>query len=86
MSETNRPIHEVRVGGTITASIWRNEVDQGEHKFVSFNTTLNKRYYDKSEDAWKDSSSFFEDDLPKAALALNLAYEWIMLQSKSAAA
>ncbi len=81
----SRPIREFRVCGTITASVWANEVQHGDRTVINYSVTLRKRYYDKTEKAWKTSSSFFPDELPKARLALRLAYEWIMLEAKTPA-
>ena len=45
--------------------------------------TLNKRYRDQQSDEWKDSSSFFPDDLPRLRLLLDKAYEHIRLREGS---
>lgn len=70
-----KPIQTFRVGA-IQAAVWENEGKEGR-MFKS--VTLQKRY--KAEnDEWKTSSSLMPNDLPKAALALNKAFEFISLK------
>jgi len=45
--------------------------------------TLNKRYQDQDSGDWKDSSSFFPDDLPRLRLLLDKAYEHLVLRDVS---
>ena len=84
-SEYPTPVEEFRVGGTIKASVWRNTKQVADQATVSHSVTLQKRYFDKDEQAWKSSSSFFPNELPKAILALQLAYQHIQTQVGSAA-
>ncbi len=83
--EPNRPVAEFRVGGTITASVWRNEKQQRDQVIVTYSVTLQKRYFDKADQTWKTSTTFFVDELPRVQLALRLAYEWIMMRPRDAA-
>lgn len=78
--QTQQPIKEYRVGGTITASVWRNETQEGDRTIVNHSVQIQKRYFDKADQEWKTSGSFFPDDLPRLELAVRKAYEYIMLQ------
>ncbi|MCP4249299.1 MAG: hypothetical protein GY778_19835 [bacterium] len=84
-SEPQKPVHEVRIGGTITASVWENTVQRGDQRIVTHNLQLKKRYFDKADQTWKTSGSLYANDLPRAVLALQKAYEWIMMQPRNAA-
>jgi hypothetical protein len=60
--------------GSITAAIWRNK--SGEH--ASYSVTLEKRQLKGSE--WKSIKSMNVNDLPKAVVALQKAYEYLVLK------
>lgn len=81
--EPRQPEEEIRVGGTITTSIWRHETQRGDRTVVNYNVQLQKRYFDKADQTWKTSTTFFPDELPRAQLALQRAYEYIMIQSNN---
>jgi hypothetical protein len=67
----DKPAHKIQLG-RIRVAIWANK--NGEDK-VWFNVTMSRLYNDA--DGWKDSSSYRRDDLPIAAKALDMAYDWI---------
>ena len=81
-----RPAREFRIGGTITASVWENTVQQGGNTVVRRSVQLQKRYKDKTDGKWKTANTYFPEDLPRIQLALAQAYEWIMMQPRDAAA
>jgi len=56
-TETQKPVDKKRLG-SISASIWRNQTDQG----VIYNTTIQRSYKDKN-DQWQNAESFDRDDL-----------------------
>ena len=69
------PIKKFAVGG-IEVAIWENQGNEGNsYCSVSFD----KRYKDKN-DEWKSSSSLKANDIPKAVLALEKAYEFLSLK------
>ena len=69
------PIKKFAVGG-IQVAIWENQSKEGNSYYsVSFD----RRYKDKN-DEWKSSSSLKANDIPKAVLALEKAYEWLSLK------
>ena len=69
------PIKKFSVGG-IQLAIWENE-GQENRKFYS--VSFDRRYKDK-EGNWKSTTSLGANDLPKAILALQKAYEFIALK------
>jgi hypothetical protein len=62
------PIDKIKYGG-LTLDIWENSGDKG--KFYTF--TLQRSY--KQGNDWKNTNSLRVNDLPKAILALQKAYE-----------
>ncbi len=65
-----QPIHKIR-HGFVSASIWRQETDQGD----VFNVTFQRSY--KDGDNWKNSSSFGRHNLLVVSLIAARAFEWI---------
>ena len=75
MAESQRPVHEIKLG-RIRASIWANRSDR---QGVWHSVTVSRLYRDG--DAWKETTSFGRDDLPLVSKAAELAYGWIWSQS-----
>ena len=80
-SPANQPVKEFRARN-ISLAIWQNEGIRHGQPVTLHSVTLNKRYYDKETDEWKDSSSFFPDDLPRLRLLLDKAYEHLLLRNR----
>ena len=69
--------------GAISATVWKNNGKSKEGQDVEFRTvSLQRRYKDKN-DQWQTSSSLRLNDLPKASLVLNKAYEYLVLRDAS---
>lgn len=68
----SKPVHSIRYGA-IQVAVWRNESATGPF----YNVTMTRRY--RAEDAWRDSASFGESDLPTLAKALLDAHSAIQL-------
>lgn len=65
--------------GALQVAIWENETLSDTGQVQSFRTvTFDKRYKDKNGE-WKSSNNLRANDLPKAALILNKAYEYLIL-------
>jgi hypothetical protein len=74
----NRPEKKFSAG-SIHATVWRNEVTSKDGNPTSFMTvTFERNYKDKNGD-WKTSSALRINDLPKASLVLNKAYEYMAI-------
>ena len=69
--EGNKPEH-VRVGG-IEVAIWDNDK-------MGKTVTIQRSYKDKNNE-WQKTASFRTNDIPKAILALQKAYENIVLKN-----
>ena len=59
--------------GSVSASVFLNEVEQGKRHIRNVN--LQKRYRDGDE--WKSSTSFSLSELPQALTALDLALKYV---------
>lgn len=69
--------------GAISATVWKNNgTSKKDGSAVEFRTiSLQRRYTDK-EGSWKSTSSLRLNDLPKAALVLNKAYEFLVFREQ----
>lgn len=77
----NRPEKQF-AAGSIRATIWKNEITTKEGTPSSFRTvTFERSYKDKSGD-WKTTSALRINDLPKATLVLNKAYEFMAISEQ----
>ena len=81
----NQPVKKVRAGA-ISVSIFENtgKGRNGEARTFS-SVVLQKRYKDKQGD-WQTSGSLNVNDLPKAAMLLNKAYEYLVVRQVEASA
>ena len=70
------PAKKIRVGG-IEIAIWKNSSKEGKEFFT---TTMERNY--KIEDDWKKTGSLRANDLPKAILALQKAFEFVSIKGE----
>ena len=71
----NLPEKKFKAGG-VTATVWKAISQKGT---AYFNVQLGRSYKDKDNN-WKTTSSFRENDVPKAMVLLQKAYEYVILQ------
>ncbi len=69
-----KPVKSVKIGG-IEVAVWENSSKDG-NKF--FTTTLERNY--KVGEEWKKTNSLRDNDLPKAILALQEAYQFVAIK------
>lgn len=62
--------------GSCSAAVFSNEVRREEETFTAKNVAFQKRYRDASGE-WQTTNSLNVNDLPKAVLVLNKAYEYL---------
>ncbi len=69
--------------GAISATVWKNNgTSKKTGEPVEFRTvTLQRRYTDK-EGKWQTSSNLRINDLPRASLVLQKAYEYLVLKGQ----
>jgi len=70
------PVKKIKVGG-IEAAVWENTSKEGNKYFT---TTMERNYKDGEE--WKKTSSLRVNDLPKAILALQKAFEFSAIKEE----
>ena len=72
--------------GAISATVWEN---QGTNKKtgepVAFRTVALQRRYTDKEGKWQSTNSLRVNDLPKAALVIQKAYEYLVLKGQGSA-
>ena len=69
------PIKKFRAGG-VSASVWENKDREGRvYHTVSF-----ERGYKDQQGVWQSTSSLHVNDLPKGALVLQRAYEYLLFE------
>lgn len=81
MNEFGKNLPEKKFStGAISATVWRNEGKTKDGESTEFQTvTLQRRYQDK-EGNWQSTANLRVNDLPKAALVLQKAYEYVVLK------
>ena len=66
--------------GVVTATVWQNNGKGRNGETISYRTvSLQRRYKDKNG-VWQTANSLRVNDLPKAALVLQKAYEYLVLR------
>jgi hypothetical protein len=77
----NKPERKFRSGG-ISATVWKNQsVKDG--KVVEYRTVSFDRNYQDKQGEWNSTNSLRTNDLPRASLVLQKAYEYIALKEIS---
>ena len=78
--EHNQPEKKFSTGA-ISATVWKNTAIGKDGKaFESHTISLQRRYTDKTGQ-WQSTNSLRLNDLPKAALVLEEAYKYLVLNS-----
>jgi len=70
------PVKKIKVGG-IEAAVWENNSKEGNKYYT---TTMERNYKDGEE--WKKTNSLRANDLPKAILALQKAFEFVAIKEE----
>ena len=65
--------------GAVRAAIFRNQIQRGSQTISIGKVVLEVRYRDKDGN-WKSTHSMSANELPKAILALQKAYDYLMTQ------
>ncbi|MCY3680353.1 MAG: hypothetical protein OXH16_03090 [Gemmatimonadetes bacterium] len=66
--------------GLCSASIYEQEFERGEEKFTVRTVSFQRSYLDKDGN-WQTTNSLKVNDIPKAVLVLNKAYEFLTSNS-----
>ena len=81
----NLPEKKFSTGG-LTATVWENQGKNKEGLDVSYRTvSFQRRYMDKNGE-WQSTSTLRVNDLPKASLVLQKAFEYLVMKEMQNAA
>ena len=81
----NLPEKKFSTGG-LTATVWENQGKNREGIDVSYRTvSFQRRYMDKNGE-WQSTSTLRVNDIPKASLVLQKAYEYLVMKELQNAA
>jgi hypothetical protein len=83
-NERTRPVQKFRCRN-LTLAVWAHQSERDGHAITQHSITLNKHYRDPQTSEWKDSRTFFPDDLPRLRLLLDKAYELLLLRDPTPA-
>ena len=62
--------------GQCTVSIFENEYERGDEKYTVRSCVFQRRYLDRDGN-WQSTSNLRVNDIPKAILVLNKAFEFL---------
>ncbi len=79
-NDKQKPEAEFRAG-LISASVWRNEMQQDGQTVVRYSIRSQKRYR-KDDGSYADTETYFPEDLPKLILVLQKSYEFTTLKER----
>ena len=72
------PIKVIRAG-TISASVWKDEVEKDGATAIRHSIRIQKRFRQDNGE-WKNTDYFFPEDLPKLQLVAAKAFELVTLK------
>lgn len=79
---TNKPIGKWNSGG-ISVAVWQNSIETANGPQMVERVTLERRYKDEKSGEWKSTNSYRKDELPKAILVLQKAYDFLAFRKRS---
>ncbi|HIC76506.1 MAG TPA: hypothetical protein EYO89_01400, partial [Candidatus Dadabacteria bacterium] len=74
----NLPEKKFSTGG-LTATVWENQGKNREGIDVSYRTVSFQRRYTDKNGEWQSTSTLRVNDIPKASLVLQKAYEYLVM-------
>lgn len=78
---TNAPEKKFRAG-TISATVWSNKIQTRTGEDGEYHTISLERNYTDKEGKWHTTNSMRVNDLPRAMIVLQKAYEYSVLQEQ----
>jgi len=81
-TKQNTPAKKFRAGA-VSATVWNNakKDEEGNEKGMYSTISIERSYKDK-DDKWQSTNSLRLNDLPRAALVLNKAYEFLTMEKQ----
>lgn len=69
------------IAGSVSATLWRNKTKTAQGGEIEYTTVqIDRRYKDK-DNTWKSTNNMRLNDVPKAVMVLQKAYEFLILRS-----
>lgn len=68
--------------GSVSATIWLNSREDKDGNVHHFRTISFERSYKDNDGNWQTTNTVRVNDLPKASMVLDKAYEYIMLKKE----
>lgn len=78
----NLPEKKFRAGA-ISATVWLNKGQKVNGKEMEYRTISLERCYTDKEGKWQSTNSFRINDLPKAGIVLQKAYEFVVFNENN---
>jgi len=69
--------------GAISAAVWKNEAKNKAGEVMEFKTITLQRTYKDKDNRWQHTNSLRLNDLPRASLVLQKAYEYLLFKEGS---
>ena len=83
VKESGNPPEKKFRAGAISATVWANKGSKANGEEAEFKTVKLERSYTDKEGKWQSTDSLRINDLPKAMLVLQKAYEYIVLNEQN---
>lgn len=77
-TNSSMPVKSLRAGA-LQVAVWENETTGDDGQARTFKTVSFERRYKNREGKWQSTNNLRVNDLPKAALLLHKAYEYMVL-------
>jgi len=77
----NLPEKKFRAG-TISATVWQNKGQTKEGEATEYRTISIERNYKDKNDKWQSTNSLRVNDLPRATVVLQKAYEFLVFKEQ----
>jgi hypothetical protein len=81
--QQNAPVKKFKAGA-ISATIWENQTRNDQGQIVSFKNVTFERVYKDVKGEWQTTNGLRANDLPKAVLVLQKAYEYLAFDESNA--
>jgi hypothetical protein len=81
VSGGNYPEKSFRAGG-VSATVWKNHGKSVNGEATEYRTISIERRYTDKQGEWKSTNSMRLNDLPKAKVALDEAYKYLVLNEQ----
>jgi hypothetical protein len=75
------PDKKIRAGA-LSAAIWRNQAVKDGQVSTYYTVSIERAFKGRNGE-WKHTDSLRQDDLPKAALLLQEAYRWLLIEARA---